>query len=129
MAVGSAGPAVGREAPWAARLAGGVWSSTTVREPGRTALGTLGSVSCTAADACTAVGGDGPLIGGSGQFLGTSLAARWNGSTWSIEKTPDLVGSIGDLLIGVSCVSARECIAVGTAYFADEADSLGAIWR
>jgi hypothetical protein len=41
------------------------------------------------------------------------LAERWNGSRWSIERTPRPTGSATSELLGVSCPTSRECIAVG----------------
>jgi hypothetical protein len=59
-------------------------------------------VSCTAADACIAVGSMGTL----------SLAEQWNGTAWTIQPTPYPGGS-KDALTGVSCTSASACTAVG----------------
>ena len=55
----------------------------------------LNAVSCTAANACTAVGGQG-------------IALAWNGSVWSTQPTPTTLG-----LRGVSCTSPTVCTAVG----------------
>ena len=55
----------------------------------------LNAVSCTAANACTAVGGQG-------------IALAWNGSVWSSQQTPT-----ASVLRGVSCTSATVCTAVG----------------
>jgi hypothetical protein len=59
-------------------------------------------VACPSASACIAVGESSPQ----------SLAERWNGSRWSILATPQLPTLA--LLEGVSCLSARDCTAVGT---------------
>ena len=63
------------------------------------------AVSCTAPNACTAVGYDSNL----------TLAARWDGNTWSIQSTPNPTGTRFDVLLGVSCISPRACQAVGYA--------------
>jgi hypothetical protein len=55
----------------------------------------LNAISCTAANACTAVGGQG-------------IALAWNGSVWSSEQTPATLR-----LLGVSCTSPTACTAVG----------------
>ena len=68
----------------------------------------LTGVSCTAANACTAVG---YFYNNRGSF--STLAEVWNGTTWSIQPTPDQPGSIEDVLQGVSCTSASACAAVG----------------
>ena len=67
-------------------------------------------VSCVAARACTAVGEDGDAE--------VTLAERWNGRSWAIQPTPKFpyVGAEYSPLQGVSCVSTRACIAVGTCF-------------
>jgi hypothetical protein len=68
----------------------------------------LRGVSCTAPNACTAVGSYVNRIGGL-----STLAERWNGTSWSIQPTPDQPGSDGSSLLSVSCTSASACTAVG----------------
>ena len=73
----------------------------------------LDGVSCSYGNACTAVG----------QFLyangtkSTPLAERWNGTRWSIQRTPNPAGARGNqsVLDGVSCWSGSACTAVGYA--------------
>ncbi len=66
-------------------------------------LGTgLHSVSCSSAEACSAVGSD---------SSGRTLIERWNGTSWTIVSSPNLPDS--NILWGVSCVSASACTAVG----------------
>jgi len=67
----------------------------------------LQGVSCTSASACTAVGGSSTMT------PGATLAERWNGTTWSIQPTPNPTGAQGSGLGGVSCASATTCTAVG----------------
>lgn len=78
----------------------------------------LSGVSCTAASACTAVGLSGPAAP-TGQV---TLAERWNGHTWKIQKTAAPKGAKESRLTAVSCWSAHGCIAVGT--FAGSSDVL-----
>lgn len=61
--------------------------------------GLLVAVSCPSATACTAVG-EHPQQ--------TSLAERWNGATWALQRTPS-----GAPLNAVSCPSATACTALG----------------
>ena len=68
----------------------------------------LSGVSCSAADACTAVGG--------------GLAERWDGTAWSLQSIPEPGPLVG--LNGVSCPSASSCVAVG----GSEAGGLIARW-
>jgi hypothetical protein len=67
---------------------------------------TLSGVSCTAANACTAVGyrDDGGTH--------TPIVERWNGTSWSLQSTPAVSG--GGELWGVSCSSGTACTAVGS---------------
>ena len=54
--------------------------------------------------------------GSSGAPLAATLAEAWNGTTWSIQPTPNPAGTSEglDLLAGVSCRSAASCTAVGS---------------
>ena len=69
----------------------------------------LTGVSCTAANVCTAVGGQGadPLDLG-------PLGATWNGSTWTADFLPGPPADNGTSLVGVSCLRAGSCVALGT---------------
>jgi hypothetical protein len=52
--------------------------------------------------------------------VGTSdhgtLVQRWNGTAWSIRKSPNPTGSTGAALTGVSCPSPARCFASGVAF-------------
>ncbi len=72
------------------------------------ATGSLASVSCSATEACTAVG----------HYLNSSsvevtLAERWNGKEWSLQETPNPTGAKSAALASVSCSGAEACTAVG----------------
>jgi hypothetical protein len=83
------------------------WSITpTPNPPG--AIGDLRAVSCTAANACTAVG-----TSASFPHPVQALAERWNGTTWTIQPTNPAFSSSNTLFNGVSCTSATTCLAVG----------------
>ena len=87
---------------------GSEWVEREVPEPG---LGypSLNDVSCTSAHACTAVGGG---YAGNEEWL--PIVERWNGEKWTKQEVPLAPGAVGGFLYGVSCMSATECIAVGT---------------
>ena len=70
----------------------------------------LAAASCTSPKACTAVGFSGP-IASSGH---RTLAERWNGQAWTIQKTANPKGAKESRLLGVSCWSAHGCVSVGT---------------
>src|ERR1700678_4480626 len=75
--------------------------------------GSIESVSCSAASACTAVGSDHNTSG-----VDVTLAERWNGTAWQREATPnpagDTTSSVAPTLTGVSCPTAAFCVAVGS---------------
>jgi hypothetical protein len=69
----------------------------------------LTAVSCTSANACTAVGHY--YTSDSGPRL--TLAERWNGKLWAKQSTPNPKGYGGAELLGVSCARRNICTAVG----------------
>ena len=79
------------------------WSIQPTPNPIGARNGGLNGVSCASPNACTAVGGwSSPGAGG-------GMAARWNGTSWSVRQTP----GIGGVLSDVSCASPTACTAVG----------------
>lgn len=72
-------------------------------------VNSLQGVSCATATSCFAVGGD---TGYNANFNET-LVLRWNGSKWTIVKSPNGPGGKYSTLSGVSCPSATNCYAVG----------------
>jgi hypothetical protein len=42
-----------------------------------------------------------------------TLAEHWNGSSWSVQSTPNPRGATASILLGVSCSSSTTCTAVG----------------
>jgi hypothetical protein len=91
---------------------GTTWARTPVPAP---AVGQqdadLTGVSCPAAKSCVAVGtGTTGLKGGL-----VSFADFWNGATWKTGKISWPKGVSNNFLTGVSCASAKSCLAVGNA--------------
>ncbi len=84
-----------------------VQQTKNVPNPGSPVWGELNGIWCLSAKACTAVGYY------EGSVTQLTLAESWNGTTWSVEPTPNLPGEPGNALYGVSCRSARQCVAVG----------------
>ena len=72
---------------------------------GKGPQGVLLAVSCTAPNACTAVGH---------RANQQTLAERWNGNSWTIQPTPN--PPRGGVLTDVSCASPKACVAVGYSY-------------
>jgi hypothetical protein len=66
-------------------------------------------VSCVSAKYCVAVGYD----EGADFVGGGPIAETWNGRAWSIAELKLPAGTLGGALLGVSCTSAKSCIAVG----------------
>ncbi len=83
--------------------------------------GYLDAISCSAADACTAVGS-----------LNGAFAERWNGVAWTLQPAP-ASGGVNAVLAGVSCPTARFCMAVGVVHVSvnggDTTKTMGASWN
>ncbi|MFZ0664573.1 MAG: hypothetical protein WAM97_02385, partial [Acidimicrobiales bacterium] len=82
-------------------------------------------VSCTSDSACTAVGSYVDSSDGGG-----TLAEAWDGTSWSIQTTPDPSGAGSSTLSGVSCNSSGDCTAVG-GYLNDDsvAQPFAEVWN
>jgi len=81
------------------------WGIQSTPNRAGAAASALVSVACTSPRSCMAVGGARSLSG-----IGGYLAERWNGTRWSLLRTPALPP--GALSI-VSCTSPSACTAVG----------------
>lgn len=103
--------ATGNARPLAMSWNGRSWQVQAVPLPHQAPAGIFDAVSCTSAKACTATGTDFSHPGG------PTLAERWNGKTWRVERTPNpanySVSSSEVALNGVSCTSAKACTAIG----------------
>jgi hypothetical protein len=95
------------DVPLAERWNGTSWTITTTPTPVQATGSFLFGVSCTAPTGCTAAGYSTDTFGNQ-----STLAERWNGTSWTIQSTPSPSGR--DILFGVSCTSATACSAVGT---------------
>jgi hypothetical protein len=78
----------------------------------------LNSVSCTSTTNCMAVGDD---FDGATGTADVTLAAQWNGTTWTAVSTPSPAAF--SALLSVSCSSTVHCVAVG----ASAATATGAV--
>jgi hypothetical protein len=105
IAVGSYRDAAGDTLTLAERWNGTRWRIQSTPNPPGTGIELFG-VSCSAGDACTAVG---RFDVGPGDSGGQALAERWNGTQWTIQSTKATVAR----LFGVSCRAADVCTAVG----------------
>ena len=91
----------------AAPSASAAWTAPSTPNAEGANLSTLSAVDCTSATDCVAVGH--ADTGGSR----STLAAHWNGTSWTITPTPNPAGSTLSSLNGVSCPRAGVCFAVG----------------
>ncbi len=92
----------------AERWNGTAWSLTSTPNMPGVLNSDLVSVACSTSDSCMAVGNQETSAGGQ-----TSLAETWNGTSWSIQKTPAVSGALTVMLSGVTCTSSNACVAVG----------------
>lgn len=89
---------------------GTTWSLQTLTAPEGAAESELFDVSCTKSPTrCTAVGSW--ENSANDQF---TLAYRFNGSSWTLQSTPNPSGSTSSIFLGVSCATETSCTAVGT---------------
>jgi hypothetical protein len=108
VAVGEYTPISG-EAQGYALFWNGSWSLQTLPEPGEAVLSRLRDVSCTPTpNVCTAVG---TWTNTAGNEL--TLAYRFNGSSWTLQSTPNPAGSTASAFWDVSCATTTSCTAVG----------------
>jgi len=111
VAVGTSDNAKGISSPLAEVWNGTAWSIQLTPMPTGGRNNGLASVSCTSANACTAVG----FTGDYGFDSTLTLAEVWNGTAWSIQPTPNPASPNHANLTSVSCTSPGACIAVGSA--------------
>jgi hypothetical protein len=116
-AVGGAANSAGKQVTLAERWNGKKWTIQHTPNPTGATSPYLRAISCTAASACTAVG-----LSDHGPRKQLTLAERWNGKQWMIQRTPNPAGamSAGVMLIalnGVSCTAASACTAVGVSTY------------
>jgi len=96
------------EVPLAERWNGKTWSIGETKVPTGAKSSSLSGVSCTSSEACTATG---RYVNSSS--VEVTLAERWNGKEWAIQTTPNPTEGKESSIVGVSCTSAKVCIAVG----------------
>jgi hypothetical protein len=104
----------------AERWNGTSWELQSAPNPAGAIDSRLRGVSCTSASACTAVGFTENTAGAEVTF-----AERWNGSSWTIQTTPNPKASKGSVLTGVSCATVGACTAVG--YYISNTAGLSAL--
>ncbi|HMD94032.1 MAG TPA: hypothetical protein VKG80_15490 [Trebonia sp.] len=125
VAVGLDGNAYrGTGGPLAEKWNGRAWQIARMRLPAGAISGELFGVSCKSASACVAVG---LYLDSAG--AGIPLAETWNGRTWTPRTLPTPARGTGVILNGVSCVSARRCVAVGEYFTGGGAAAVAESWN
>jgi hypothetical protein len=109
-AVGYSYVATGVQA-FAERWDGRSWSLESTPQVAGAFMTEPADVSCTSPSACVAVGD----YSTAPSLPLRTLAERWNGASWSVQRTPNVPGD-SNHLAGVSCTSSRACMAVGDAH-------------
>ncbi len=87
------------------------WSTQTSPNPEGKTTAQLAGVSCASTTACTAVGSS----GASGEYV--TLGEGWNGTTWSLQTTPNPKAKDNAQFAAVSCATSSACLAVGYDYY------------
>jgi hypothetical protein len=95
--------------PMAVAWDGTSWSVQATPSTGYSDSG-LADVSCPTATDCIAVGESSNSI----LTEGIVLAEQWNGTSWTIQKTPTLPASDQAALYSVSCPAVNACMATGS---------------
>jgi hypothetical protein len=99
----------GPDEPFAERWDGSAWSLEPMPQVANPVDTELTSVSCTSPSACFAVK-QYSTFPFQGSF--STLAERWDGTSWSVQRTTNAPGDY-NALAGVSCAFSRACTAVG----------------
>jgi hypothetical protein len=102
---------------------GSAWGVQGSAAPGGSAGAGLTGVSCPNPKSCFAVGNF------STSFSINPLAEHWNGSSWSVQASPNPSGSSSTTLRGVSCPSAKSCFAVGVYTTSTATKTLAEHWN
>src|SRR5579884_192645 len=91
---------------------GKAWETQSITDPSGGSGSVLSGVSCTAPDACTAVGHYSQISSNYSTQV-VALAEHWNGTLWTVQPTPHIAGA-GSIVLGdISCSRATVCTAVG----------------
>jgi hypothetical protein len=93
----------------AERWNGHRWRIQPTANPPGTQFVFLNGVGCASRQACTAVG----AYQKTGEGDVRPVAERWNGTKWTVQRTPSPGGAQGDFLAGVACPRRSTCTAFG----------------
>ncbi|HEX4433639.1 MAG TPA: hypothetical protein VH012_02340 [Acidimicrobiales bacterium] len=103
---------------------GNSWTDVSSSVPEAATGGILSSVTCVSSNQCWAVGSQGTFGGGGGgNFQPHAFLENWNGSSWSIEPSPNV--SPLNFLVAVTCVRSVTCLAAGSSATAQQENDPG----
>ncbi|HKZ14084.1 MAG TPA: fibronectin type III domain-containing protein [Solirubrobacterales bacterium] len=131
VAVGNSYESAGQEKALAESFNGIAWSLMSAPSPAEAkGFVELAGVSCPSATACTATGYYAPSVSGGMPTEMRTLVEAWNGSSWSIQASPNAAQRY-NLLVDVSCTSASACTSVGedSPGFGQNPESLAERWN
>jgi hypothetical protein len=123
-AVGSYSSSTGAPLTLAEAWNGRSWTIQGTPEPAGSAGSGFFAVSCASAQVCIAAG-DYKDSGGTAM----TLAEAWNGTSWTIQATPNPAGATAAGLAGVSCASAQACAAAGSYTSSSGSLTLAEAWN
>ncbi|HET9591993.1 MAG TPA: S8 family serine peptidase [Solirubrobacterales bacterium] len=106
-AVGSQTASGGTSTPYAQYWNGSSWANQSTATPAGTTAAELQADYCLSKTSCVAAGS---YTTASGTF---SLIESWNGTSWSVQTSPNPSGATETHLKGMSCKEITACIAVG----------------
>jgi hypothetical protein len=112
VAVGDGESRAGADLTFAELWNGSAWRLSLTPNPGGADDSFMQAVSCVSESSCVAVGHYQYEVREVSQ-QSAALVERWNGTRWSIERSPNHTGMQGDALQDVDCPSTRRCTAVG----------------
>ncbi|HXR60600.1 MAG TPA: S8 family serine peptidase, partial [Solirubrobacterales bacterium] len=131
VAVGYLQPSGGGRKTLAERWNGSSWVVVSTPNPAKEGWAQLRSVSCLSGSSCIAVGSLSSPNGFVPQEEAT-IAQSWNGTSWTLQSSPNGAGNLFSSFAAVSCSSTVACTAVGkTRPGSSQANmvTLGARWR
>jgi hypothetical protein len=93
------------------RWNGSSWAVLSSPNPAKAGLAHLRGVSCLSASSCIAVGS---LYSGTYPLdEETTIAESWNGTSWTLQTSPNAAGKHFSSFASISCSSTVACTAVG----------------
>jgi len=101
----SRGPVISLAETWN----GSAWRVRATPNPARTVGDTFDGLSCATASACAAVG----FYATAATIANLTMAQSWNGTSWKLQSSANPAGANPSELTSDSCVSPRDCVAVG----------------